>query len=47
VEIKEKEEESMKKLKKIILRTLLYTICWRNVDKLYSLRHYDSYYVKL
>ena len=37
----------MKKLKKIILRMLLYTICWRNVDKLYNLRHYDSNNVKL
>ncbi len=37
----------MKKIKKIILQTLLYTICWRNVDKLYNLRHYDSYYIKL
>lgn len=37
----------MKKLKKIILRMLLYTICWRNVDKLYDIWAYDSYYIKL
>ena len=37
----------MEKLKKIILHILLYTIFGRNVDKLYSLRHYDSYYIKL
>ena len=37
----------MKKLKKTLLQALLYTICWRNVDKHVSVQHYDSYYVKL
>lgn len=37
----------MKKLKKIILRTLLYTICWRNVDKHNDIWAYDGNYTKL
>ena len=37
----------MKKIKKKLLTAMLCTICYRNVDRLYNLRHYDSYNVKL
>lgn len=37
----------MKKFKKIILRTLLYAICWRNVDKLNDIWAYDGNNVEL
>lgn len=32
-----------KKLKKIILNAILYTFCWRNVDKLDDLWIYAKY----
>jgi len=32
-----------KKLKKIIVNTILYTICWRNVDKLNDIWIYAKY----
>lgn len=37
----------MKKLKRKLLTAMLYTICWRNVDKHVSLRHYDSNNIEL
>lgn len=36
-----------KKLKQLIVRMMLYTICWRNVDKLNDLWVYDSYNIEL
>ena len=33
----------MKKIKKKLLTVMLYTICWRNVDKLYNIWVYTKY----
>lgn len=46
-----KEDQPMKKrkkkIKKIIAKVMLYTICWRNVDRHVLVWIYDSYNVKL
>ena len=36
-----------KKLRKLIAKAILYTFCWRNVDKYASLWGYDGYYFEL
>ena len=37
----------MKKIKKKLLQIMLYTICYRNVDKLNNVWVYDSNYIEL
>ena len=37
----------MKKIKKKLLQIMLYTVCWRNVDRLNNIWIYDSYYIEL
>lgn len=41
------KRKQMKKLKKIITKVMLCTICSRNVDRLYNVWFYDSYNIKL
>lgn len=40
-------KKNKKKLKKIIANVMLYTICWRNVDKHDDVWIYASYNVEL
>ncbi len=44
---KQIKRKQTKKLKKVIANAMLYTICWRNVDKLNDLWVYDRNNIKL
>ena len=40
-------KRNKKKLKKTITNIVLYTVCYRNVDKHDDIWIYDSYYIEL
>ena len=47
IKMKSKRGRQMKKIKKKLLTAMLYTICYRNVDKLNGIWVYESNYIKL